>query len=174
MNHALARAVRMHPDRGFRPLKNNGLLAKAIRGCRSGRLGVDVNRQNDRRERTTERDVTHTNKGKCNSLDARGISSVNGKHRNAASALVRWTGLIVKRRQAAATRPSWPHRNPAAAHRAELRLVVTCANFKQKYGLNYLVMTAEAAAAWTEALRRRMAAEMRVMRRPTGRGSMKV
>jgi uncharacterized membrane protein YphA (DoxX/SURF4 family) len=40
--------------------------------------------------------------------------------------------------------------------------------------LIYVVMTAGAAVGSTGALRRRMAAEMRVMRRPTGRGSMKV
>jgi hypothetical protein len=40
--------------------------------------------------------------------------------------------------------------------------------------LTYVVMTTEAAVGSTGALRRRMAAEMRVMIRPTGRGSMKV
>ena len=40
--------------------------------------------------------------------------------------------------------------------------------------LIYVVMTAEAVVGSTGALRRRMAAEMRVMMRPTGRGSMKV
>ena len=40
--------------------------------------------------------------------------------------------------------------------------------------LIYVVMTAGAAVGSTGALRRRMAAEMRVMIRPTGRGSMKV
>ena len=40
--------------------------------------------------------------------------------------------------------------------------------------LIYVVTTAEAAVGSTGALRRRMAAEMRVMIRPTGRGSMKV
>lgn len=40
--------------------------------------------------------------------------------------------------------------------------------------LIYVVMTAGAAVGSTGALRRRMAAEMRVMMRPTGRGSMKV
>ncbi len=38
----------------------------------------------------------------------------------------------------------------------------------------YVVMTAGAAVGSTGTLRRRMAAEMRVMIRPTGRGSMKV
>jgi hypothetical protein len=40
--------------------------------------------------------------------------------------------------------------------------------------LIYVVMTARAAAGSTGALRRSMAAEMRVMIRPTGRGSMAV
>jgi len=40
--------------------------------------------------------------------------------------------------------------------------------------LIYVVMIAGAAVGSTGALRRRMAAEMRVMIRPTGRGSMKV
>jgi hypothetical protein len=40
--------------------------------------------------------------------------------------------------------------------------------------LIYVVMTAGAAMGSTGALRRRMAAEMRVMMRPTGRGSMMV
>ena len=40
--------------------------------------------------------------------------------------------------------------------------------------LIYVVTTAGAAVGSTRALRRRMAAEMRVMIRPTGRGSMKV
>jgi len=40
--------------------------------------------------------------------------------------------------------------------------------------LIYVVMTAGAAVGSTGALRRRMAAEMRVTIRPTGRGSMKV
>jgi len=40
--------------------------------------------------------------------------------------------------------------------------------------LIYVVMTAGAAVGSTGALRRRIAAEIRVMIRPTGRGSMKV
>ena len=40
--------------------------------------------------------------------------------------------------------------------------------------LIYVVMTTGAAVGSTGALRRRMAAEMRVMMRPTGRGSIKV